>query len=47
MRDPLWLLARQWQFGEYQGNDGGSSHDATISVQSPPLGLALNHRTEV
>ncbi|PSJ37666.1 PA14 domain-containing protein [Allosphingosinicella deserti] len=24
IRDPLWLLARQWQFGEFQGTDGGS-----------------------
>src|SRR5512138_702584 len=22
--DPLWLLARQWQFGEFQGTDAGS-----------------------
>lgn len=22
--DPLWMLARQWQFGEYQPSDGGS-----------------------
>jgi len=47
MRDPLWLLARQWQLGEYQGNDGGSPVDATISVQSPPLGLTLNNQTDV
>lgn len=24
VRDPLWLLARQWQFGEYRGADTGS-----------------------
>src|SRR5262245_59872341 len=22
--DPLWMLARQWQFGEFQGEDKGS-----------------------
>jgi hypothetical protein len=22
--DPLWLLARQWQFGEFEGEDNGS-----------------------
>ncbi len=22
--DPLWLLARQWQLGEFQGEDNGS-----------------------
>jgi hypothetical protein len=24
MRDPLWFLTRQWQFGEFQGRDAGS-----------------------
>lgn len=24
VHDPLWALARQWQFGEFQGHDGGS-----------------------
>lgn len=24
VHDPLWLLARQWQVGEFQGEDGGS-----------------------
>jgi hypothetical protein len=24
MYDPLWLLARQWQVGEFQGEDGGT-----------------------
>jgi len=24
VHDPLWLLARQWQFGEFRGTDGGS-----------------------
>lgn len=24
IHDPLWMLARQWQFGEFQGNDAGS-----------------------
>lgn len=24
VRDPLWLLARQWQVGEFAGHDGGS-----------------------
>jgi hypothetical protein len=23
MHDPLWLLARQWQFGEFHGEDAG------------------------
>ena len=24
IHDPLWLLARQWQFGEFLGEDAGS-----------------------
>src|SRR5262252_9216286 len=24
IHDPLWLLARQWQLGEFQGEDNGS-----------------------
>jgi len=24
IRDPLWMLARQWQFGEFHGEDAGS-----------------------
>jgi hypothetical protein len=35
--DPLWLLARQWQFGEMQGDDGGSPILATIATLSAPL----------
>jgi hypothetical protein len=24
VHDPLWLLARQWQVGEFQGEDAGT-----------------------
>ena len=24
VRDPLWFLTRQWQFGEFQGEDAAS-----------------------
>ncbi len=24
LADPLWMLGRQWQFGEFQGSDGGA-----------------------
>jgi hypothetical protein len=37
VRDPLWLLARQWQLGEFAGDDAGSPVQATMSVQSRPL----------
>ncbi|GAB3325641.1 hypothetical protein GCM10027299_24020 [Larkinella ripae] len=30
VRDPLWMLTRQWQFGEFQGEDAGSPIDARL-----------------
>lgn len=36
IRDPLWLLARQWQLGEFRGTDGGSPVTATYSVTASP-----------
>jgi hypothetical protein len=32
--DPLWLLARQWQFGEFQGEDVGSPVLARIDAEA-------------
>ncbi|RJQ81202.1 hypothetical protein D5S17_05515 [Pseudonocardiaceae bacterium YIM PH 21723] len=32
VRDPLWLLTRQWQLGEFQGSDAGTPVTATYSV---------------
>jgi hypothetical protein len=32
VRDPLWLLTRQWQLGEFRGEDAGSPVTATYSV---------------
>lgn len=37
LRDPLWLLARQWQFGEFQGEDAGSPAFASINGGFEPL----------
>jgi hypothetical protein len=34
VRDPLWLLARQWQFGEFRGEDAGSPVSATFHIQT-------------
>jgi hypothetical protein len=47
VRDPLWLLARQWQFGEFKGEDAGSPVAARIEADAfgltrfypRPLGL--------
>ena len=33
--DPLWMLGRQWQFGEFKGEDNGS-----------PISIKANYRTE-
>jgi hypothetical protein len=37
VRDPLWFLTRQWQFGEFEGDDAGSPIDARIAYQTAPL----------
>jgi hypothetical protein len=37
VRDPLWLLARQWQLGEFRATDGGSPVTATYSMVANPL----------
>src|SRR5262249_36226849 len=37
VRDALWFLTRQWQFGELQGEDAGSPIDARVVVRSTPL----------
>lgn len=30
--DPLWMLSRQWQLGEFEGEDGGSAVDIEVDV---------------
>ena len=37
IHDPLWLLARQWQFGEFDGEDTGSPAAAQVVIESAPL----------
>ncbi|MGH2353238.1 MAG: hypothetical protein ACRDI2_02030 [Chloroflexota bacterium] len=37
--DPLWLLARQWQFGEFRFSDRGSPVTARLQAASTQLGL--------
>lgn len=34
VRDPLWMLARQWQVGEFGGGDGGSPVQAVLGLQT-------------
>mgnify|MGYP003584575558 CR=1 FL=1 len=37
IHDPLWLLARQWQLGEFQGEDVGSPVHASLQMACTPL----------
>lgn len=34
IHDPLWMLCRQWQFGEFKGEDTGSAVTAQVKVVS-------------
>jgi hypothetical protein len=38
VRDPLWMLTRQWQFGEFRGEDAGSP--AFVQVAGRTAGVA-------
>jgi hypothetical protein len=37
LADPLWLLARQWQFGEWQGEDTGSPVEVRLRTTTSPV----------
>ncbi|MBP0455115.1 hypothetical protein J5Y04_37205 [Kitasatospora sp. RG8] len=37
VHDPAWALTRQWQFGEFAGQDAGSPVLATVSGRSTPI----------
>ncbi|MEU7870015.1 hypothetical protein [Dactylosporangium sp. NPDC049140] len=53
LRDPLWMLTRQWQLGEFRGSDAGSPVTAfysigTANVSAPakqPIEAAAERRT--
>jgi hypothetical protein len=34
VRDPLWMLTRQWQFGEFQGEDAGTPATAKYHLRT-------------
>ena len=38
LADPLWLLGRQWQFGELRGEDAGTPISAIVEVEQAPIG---------
>ncbi|MGH2901907.1 MAG: hypothetical protein ACRDMZ_24750, partial [Solirubrobacteraceae bacterium] len=37
LADPLWMLARQWQFNEFQGEDAGTPLKLKFAVQGRPV----------
>jgi hypothetical protein len=37
VHDPLWMLARQWQTGEFQGEDGGTPAQVQARIRRSPL----------
>src|SRR5260221_2098336 len=37
VHDPLWMLARQWQLGEFQAEDAGSAVVASVTAAAAPL----------
>ena len=45
LADPLWLLARQWQFNEFQGEDAGSPVNARLKLTGLPMSTLHPART--
>jgi hypothetical protein len=46
--DPLWLLARQWQMGEFRGEDVGTPVLATVeTAEDPPQVLVAGGKVRV
>ena len=37
IHDPLWMLTRQWQMGEFRGNDAGTAMSVRCHVASTPI----------
>jgi hypothetical protein len=37
VRDPLWMLTRQWQFGEFKGEDAGSAVKACVQLNTTKI----------
>lgn len=43
--DPMFLLGRQWQFGEFAGTDAGSAIFATLAREIHPMTVPRAGRT--
>ena len=37
LADPLWMIGRQWQFGELRGEDGGTPISTMVDIEHAPL----------
>src|SRR5215207_4209591 len=37
VRDALWMLTRQWQLGEFEGDDAGSPIQAKLTIERTEL----------
>lgn len=37
VRDPLWFISRQWQIGEFEGEDTGSSVEMRVDMETVPV----------
>ena len=42
VHDPLWMLARQFQFGEFQGEDAGSATFAKVAINTVKMTGFIN-----
>lgn len=47
VHDPLWMLTRQWQFGEFKGNDCGSAIWAKIKIEHEEITSVSNNKSVV
>lgn len=47
IHDPLWLLTRQWQFGEFKGEDTGSPIFAKVLVETTKMAKYKAYQGEV
>ncbi len=46
VHDPLWMMTRQWQFGEFIGEDTGSPIDVLVSSRSSKIDQYQSHKEE-
>ena len=44
VHDPLWMLTRQWQFGEFQGEDTGSAVFAKVEIETTKVTKFKNYQ---